>query len=261
MPKNSRRFATPLTGFCFFAFLLFSCNPEAKQPVSNASNTPDSLNQNTHMKNQSLLNDPLKSYIDSIQPEISRIAPERKQRLQEIAQFVEDQQAEGLPVNLTFICTHNSRRSHMSQIWAAVAAFCYGVDGVVAFSGGTEATAFNPRAVAAMERAGFNIQNPGGENPHYLVSFSEKSPALECFSKTFDDPFNPKQHFAAVMTCSEADKNCPLVPGASGRISIPYQDPKEADGTAEETTRYDERCAQIAAEMLYAFSQVESRKN
>lgn len=225
MPKNFRRYATALTGFCFFAFLLFSCNPEAKQPVSNASNTPDSLNQNTHMKNQSLLNDPLQSD-PFIQPEISRIAPERKQRLQEIAQFVEDQQAEGLPVNLTFICTHNSRRSHMSQIWAAVAAFCYGVDGVVAFSGGTEATAFNPRAVAAMERAGFHVQNPGGENPHYLVSFSEKSPALECFSKTFDDPFNPKQHFAAVMTCSEADKNCPLVPGASGRISIPIRIPK-----------------------------------
>ncbi|MBK8877918.1 MAG: protein-tyrosine-phosphatase [Haliscomenobacter sp.] len=198
--------------------------------------------------------------MDSILPEISRITPERKQALSQIARFVEEQKKAENPVNLTFICTHNSRRSHMSQIWASVAVFCYGIDGVEMYSGGTEATAFNPRAVAAMDRAGFRIQNPGGENPHYLVVYSDQSAALECFSKTYDDPFNPKQHFAAVMTCSEADKNCPLVAGASDRISIPYEDPKEADGTPEETARYDERCAQIAAEMFYVFSQVNTGK-
>ncbi|MBK6947106.1 MAG: protein-tyrosine-phosphatase [Haliscomenobacter sp.] len=198
--------------------------------------------------------------MDSILLEISRITPERKQALSQIARFVEEQKKAENPVNLTFICTHNSRRSHMSQIWASVAVFCYGIDGVEMYSGGTEATAFNPRAVAAMDRAGFRIQNPGGENPHYLVVYSDQSAALECFSKTYDDPFNPKQHFAAVMTCSEADKNCPLVAGASDRISIPYEDPKEADGTPEETARYDERCAQIAAEMFYVFSQVNTGK-
>jgi arsenate reductase len=39
------------------------------------------------------------------------------------------------------------------------------------------------------------------------------------------------------MTCSEADKNCPIVLGALDRISLPYNDPKEADGTPEEAAR------------------------
>jgi arsenate reductase len=58
------------------------------------------------------------------------------------------------------------------------------------------------------------------------------------------------------MTCSHADKNCPTVTGASLRIPITFEDPKAADGTAKEAATYDKRSAQIAREMLYAFSLV-----
>ena len=80
-------------------------------------------------------------------------------------------------------------------------------------------------------------------------------PAERCWSKKYDDAPNPQQDFCAVMTCSEADKNCPIVFGALDRISLPYNDPKEADGTPEEAARYDERCLQIAAELWYVMQQ------
>ena len=158
---------------------------------------------------------------------------------------------------LTFICTHNSRRSHLSQLWAATAAAWYGVDHVKTYSGGTEATAFNPRAVASIKRSGFQVETPDEEkNPHYSVKFAESAPAQECFSKKFADPFNPQKDFAAVMTCSQADKSCPLVRGAELRVSLPFVDPKEADGTPEEAATYDARSKQIGTEMFYLFALV-----
>ncbi|MEM9731475.1 MAG: protein-tyrosine-phosphatase, partial [Myxococcota bacterium] len=130
------------------------------------------------------------------------------------------------------------------------------VSGVAVFSGGTETTAFNPRAVAAMERAGFVIETPGGENPRYLVSYADGAEPIACFSKVYDDPVNPSEGFAAVMTCSSADEACPVVQGAAERVSITYEDPKASDDTPEETDTYDARCRQIATEMLFVFSRV-----
>lgn len=187
---------------------------------------------------------------------MKNIPADRRERLKEIAAFIRRQLDAGKPARLTFICTHNSRRSHLGQIWAAAAAHYFGLENVETFSGGTETTAFNPRAVAAIRRAGFRVEAPGGDNPRYLVHMADEAPPLICFSKKFDDPFNPREDFAAIMTCSDADQNCPLVPGAGFRMPITYDDPKEADNTPEETHRYDERCRQIAAEMFFLFSRV-----
>ena len=205
----------------------------------------------------------LSKYIDSAVAEMDAIPRERKDKLKEIADFVRSRIDSNETANLTFICTHNSRRSHLGQIWAAAAASYYGIeDGVATFSGGTEATAFNPRAVAAIERAGFKVVNPGvenplyGNNPHYEVTYAEDGKVLECFSKKYDDPFNANENFAAIMTCSEADEACPYIPGANLRAPITYVDPKESDGTEQEAATYDARCRQIATEMLYMMSQV-----
>jgi arsenate reductase (thioredoxin) len=184
-------------------------------------------------------------------PAVAIIPAERKESLDLIAAFVKERKAAGASADLTFICTHNSRRSHLSQLWAATAAWAYGLDHVRTYSGGTEATAFNPRAVAAVERAGFSVVKPEGKNPRCEVSFTtERAPEI-CWSKTYSDPANPQKDFCAVMTCSQADAACPLVYGALERISLPYDDPKAADGTPEEAARYDERCLQIAVEMFY----------
>jgi len=184
------------------------------------------------------------------------ISDSRKALLEEVAAHVSSRRKAGEDAKLTFICTHNSRRSQMGQLWAAAAAAHFGIDGVYTYSGGTEVTAFNPRAAAAVQRAGFVVNDPGGDNPHYLVTFADDRPAVQCFSKTYDDPFNPSEGFAAIMTCSDADEACPVVFGAALRASVQYDDPKSSDGTREESTTYDERCLQIATEMLYLFSRV-----
>lgn len=209
------------------------------------------------MKKNSHFYPELKNYIKDLLPEMAGISETRKNSLERVANYIAKKRAAGEEVHLTFICTHNSRRSHFGQIWAATAAAWYGIDRVFTYSGGTEATAFNPRAVAAAERAGFKIKNPGGDNPHYEVSFAENGLVLACFSKTYDDPHNPQSDFAAIMTCSDADENCPFIPGAELRAPITYEDPKAADGTPAETARYDERCRQIAMEMFYLFSRVD----
>jgi protein-tyrosine phosphatase/arsenate reductase len=130
---------------------------------------------------------------------------------------------------------------------------------VKTLSGGTEATAFNPRAVKALQDAGVDISMAdagSGENPVYMVSYAGGQEPLRAFSKKYDTGGNPTSNFCAVMTCSQADKNCPTVAGASLRVAIPYEDPKSYDGTPQEAEMYALRSRQIAREMFYLFSQV-----
>lgn len=201
----------------------------------------------------------LTTYISDLESNFDSIPSNRKKELREVSKYIQLKQDDSRIAELNFICTHNSRRSHLAQIWTEIAAHHYGIQNIETFSGGTEATAFNPRAVAALERAGFEIKNPGGGNPKYMVRFDDESKPMICFSKTFDNPANPDKEFAAIMTCSDADENCPFVPGAEFRKPITYRDPKESDGTEQETAVYDERCRQIATEMFYMVSLINSQ--
>jgi arsenate reductase len=199
----------------------------------------------------------LQPTIDQLTKEFDQIAAHRKETLRELTQFIKSKVNAGQPAYLNFICTHNSRRSHVSQLWAQAAAHHYHVPKVVCFSGGTEATAFNPRAVKAMQEAGFSIKmTKDGNNPIYEVRFADDVEPIIAFSKTYDDPFNYNKDFAAIMTCSHADENCPLIQGASKRIALNYDDPKEFDGTPLEAAKYSERVHEIGREILFAFSQV-----
>jgi arsenate reductase (thioredoxin) len=203
------------------------------------------------------LNPALVTYINAIKPDFATISPERRVQLDKIAAFVQQKVDAGEPVQLTYICTHNSRRSHFGQIWAATAAAYYGVPNVKTYSGGTEASAFNPRAIAACTRAGFVVTKTSeGTNPVYAVGYATDREPIQAFSKKYDDPANPQTNFCAVMTCSQADAACPIVKGAAARVATPYEDPKAFDGKPEETAQYDERCRQIATETLYVFSKV-----
>lgn len=194
----------------------------------------------------------------SFEPAVADLPQERRAALDRIAAFVRERREASEPARLTFICTGNSRRSHMAQLWAAAAARYRGIDGVETYSGGTEPSAFNPRTIAALERSGFVVEPQGeiGDNPRYRVAYADGVAPVEAFSKRYDDPVNPKEAFVAVMTCDEADQDCPFVPGAALRVSLSYEDPKIADGTPGEAARYDERSRQIATEMLYLFAKV-----
>jgi len=199
----------------------------------------------------------IRRYVDDRIAEFHLIPQERQQELREMTRYVASCRQAAQPARLTFICTHNSRRSHLSQIWAAVAASFYGIPGVETFSGGTEATAFAKPALAALRRAGFVINSPEAKNPHHVLQYQVMGRPLICFSKVYNEPPNPESGYCAVVTCHHADVNCPVVFGAASRIKVQYEDPKISDGTPAEAATYDERCRQIAREMLFAFSHVE----
>ncbi len=200
----------------------------------------------------------LMQYLAEATSRFDMIPSDRKVELAKVADYIRERLSKSKQAELTFICTHNSRRSHLSQIWAQVAAEFYGLKGVATYSGGTEATAFNPRAVAAMQRCGLKIvaDDPAASNPRYSVFTSDSASPQVCFSKAYGDAPNPSSDYCAVMTCSQADDACPLVMGCDLRMPIRYEDPKVADDTEFEAQRYDERSAQICGEMLYMMSLV-----
>ncbi len=202
--------------------------------------------------------DKLQDYCESLIKEFDQIPEARKAKLQLLGDYIVTTQKEQEDTKLVFICTHNSRRSQFAQIWALAATQYYGIENIKTYSGGTKATAFNIRAINALKRAGFkvDIKENNSDNPKYLISDGGSFSSYPMFSKKFHDPFNPEREFCAVMTCSQADGACPFISGADERISIPYDDPREADGTNEEKGKYDERCRQIAREMFYVLDYV-----
>lgn len=185
------------------------------------------------------------------------IAIDRKQILQPLIDYMQSKVNSKQEINLNFICTHNSRRSHLAQIWAQTMAYYYQINKVNCFSGGTEATALFPMVVKTLEYYGFKFEIVSGiKNPKYNINYAENEEPLIGFSKTYDDAFNPISQFAAIMTCSQADAGCPFIAGAEKRIPITYDDPKMFDNTPQQTQKYKERSIQIATEMKYVFSQI-----
>lgn len=192
--------------------------------------------------------DSIHRYIDNLENICEPINAHRKAQLQELAQVINLKEEQ----NLIFICTHNSRRSHFAQIWMHIVCQQLGLGKRIdSFSGGTEATAVNPRTIAALRRIGFLISHEDAKNPHYRISFSSEDSEIVSFSKEYSHSSNPQRDFIAIMTCDEAAESCPVVAGAAVKINLSYQDPKEADDTNRETSIYDARCATIAQEMFY----------
>ncbi|WP_205728754.1 arsenate-mycothiol transferase ArsC [Flavobacterium ranwuense] len=187
------------------------------------------------------------------------IATERKTTLQPLIDFIQNKVTNHQEVRLNFICTHNSRRSHLSQVWTQTAASHFNIKNVFCYSGGTEATALFPMVAKTLEQSGFKIKTiAAGNNPIYVIKYAENEHSIIGFSKTYDDDFNPKSEFAAILTCSQADGGCPFIAGAEKRIPITFEDPKAFDNTPQQAEKYQERSLQIATEMFYIFSQIKS---
>ena len=202
------------------------------------------------------MNSKIKSLCEQLSQQFDSISLERKLLLDKISTFIQGKKDANLPIQLVYVCTHNSRRSHFGQIWAAVAADYYEVKNVTTFSGGTEATAFNPNAIHALVGLGFDINTSDiSSNPMYNVDFGGSKSSV-CFSKVYDDSSNPSSNFAAIMTCGDAEENCPFIPGVELRIGTTYDDPKAFDGTELQNEKYTERALQIGLETLYVFSKI-----
>ena len=185
------------------------------------------------------------------------ISDERKVVLLPLVNYIQEKVNAGESIRLHFICTHNSRRSHLSQIWAQTMAYHVGLKNVSCYSGGTEATAIFIKVLETLTLQGFQVLRlSGNENPVVAVKFAANENPILCFSKTYDHPFNPSTQFGAVMTCSNADEGCPIVVGSEARFPIKYDDPKAYDGTPLQTEKYAERSLDIAREMWWVFSQI-----
>ncbi|WP_431107137.1 low molecular weight phosphatase family protein [Winogradskyella poriferorum] len=188
------------------------------------------------------------------------ISEERRTILQPLIDFIQAKVDAKQIINLNFICTHNSRRSHLSQAWAQATGSYFGIENLFCYSAGTEATALFPVAAKTLGNSGFKVETLSqGENPIYSIKYSENQHPIIGFSKTITSGFNPKSGFAAIMTCSSADQGCPFIAGAEKRIPVTYEDPKVSDGTPQQAEKYEERSNQIATEMKFIFSQIKNK--
>jgi len=182
------------------------------------------------------------------------ISIERQKVLTPFREFVQQKLKEKKHLRLNFICTHNSRRSHLAQVWAQTIAIYFKLKDVYCYSGGTEATALNQNIIDSLKFTGFRIEKlSSNENPVYSIKFKDNVHPVIGFSKKFDALFNPQSRFVAVMTCSDADENCPFINGAETRFALNYQDPKLFDNTPQQNEKYLERTNQIANEMYWVF--------
>ena len=189
--------------------------------------------------------------------DVQSISEERKAVLQPLIDFIQQKVNDRQDININFICTHNSRRSHLSQVWAQVASAHFNIPNVHCYSGGTEETSLFPKVAETLTNQGFNIfKIADTNNPVYAIKYSDNALPVIGFSKKYDSPFNPVSAFTAIMTCSQADGGCPFIAGAEKRIPITFEDPKISDNTPKQSQVYAERSLQIATEMVYVFSKV-----
>ncbi|MBU2995869.1 protein-tyrosine-phosphatase [Cellulophaga baltica] len=204
--------------------------------------------ETTHFSN-------INTIVAKLQPQ--EISEERKAVLQPLVDFIQVKVSNNATIRLNFICTHNSRRSHLSQVWAQAIAHYFGIKDVFCYSGGTEATALFPKVAETLTNSGFSIEKLSNtDNPVYSIKYTTNEAPIIGFSKRFDDTFNPQSEFAAIMTCSSADQGCPFIAGAEKRIPITFDDPKAFDNTPQQTEKYQERSIQIATELFYVFSEI-----
>ena len=197
----------------------------------------------------------IENVIKNFKPE--SIKPQRKETLRPLIDYIQNKVLNLQEIRLNLICTHNSRRSHLAQVYAQTAAFYYNIGNVFCYSGGTEATAMFPVVAKTLEKQGFKIKTISeGSNPVYTIKYDANEHPIIGFSKTYDDDFNPQNNFIAILTCSQADGGCPFIAGAEKRVPITFEDPKAFDNTPQQAEKYEERSMQIATEMFYVFSQI-----
>lgn len=187
----------------------------------------------------------------------STLDENRKNLLLKIADcIVETYQKSKDQVSINFICTHNSRRSQLGQVWTYFAAHYFDLN-ITAFSGGTEVTAFNRNTVRTLKSVGFTFQVEefSHQNPVYQVSFEGTKDYILGFSKTFDHHIN-EAPYIAITTCDSADQNCPYIAEALHRFHLPYTDPKASDGTPEQEATYLKTNGEVASELYFLFMKV-----
>ncbi len=203
------------------------------------------------------MDESVKLFINEVKLEFDQINPNRKKELSFLAELIHEELKKMSCCKVMFICTHNSRRSQLAEFLLRIVAHDKGINGLETFSGGTEATSFNYRMVNALDSFSFNFDQTNDiSNPKYSFLSNHKELNQVMFSKVYDDSSNPQSNYIAVMVCDHADQNCPIVSGASHRISLPYVDPKNSDDTPQEVDAYVNKIEEMGREMLYLCEEI-----
>ena len=200
----------------------------------------------------------VKSFFENAEKNVT-INNERKALLKSIADFMIEELSDRDKLNINFICTHNSRRSQISQVWAFYAAEYFDLP-INAFSGGTETTAFHRNTVKTLQNVGFNfnVENFSHQNPKYSIGFKGSDKTILGFSKKYDDEAN-EYPYIAITTCGHADENCPFIADALKRFHLPFVDPKSSDNTPLQKEKYLATNQEIAAEIFLNFKEVSNK--
>lgn len=112
-------------------------------------------------------------------------------------------------LKVLFLCTENACRSQMAE--GLINHDLYSQ--VKASSAGVRATWVNPRAIQVMAELGIDISQQR--------------------SKSMDE-FSAEQFDLAITLCDQAQKQCPMFPGATRLIHMGFPDPAQASGTEAE---------------------------
>ena len=199
----------------------------------------------------------LKEYIKTIFKNIDMgLEKNRKDKLVKLAQVIKRNHEQKNIVKIIFICTHNSRRSQFSQVWAYISSLYFKLDFIKPFSGGTEIDTVNLNVINSLISSGLKIEKTHKGKAIYLLKSFKKDKGINLYSKVYNSKLNPSKHFIAIMTCSDADQMCPVIKGADKKVSLPYSDPRVADNTGLEKEVYNQTCSIIAKEMFYLMKQV-----
>tara|TARA_Y100001970_G_C14172891_1_gene825181 strand:+ start:114 stop:776 length:663 start_codon:yes stop_codon:yes gene_type:complete len=208
---------------------------------------------------KTIMNRVIQEYINNLIKNFDEIINIRKSVLLNVSKYINENILKNQKVNLMFICTHNSRRSQLAQVWSYVAFNYYKLEKIKVFSGGTEVDKFNSNAIYSLINAGLIIKKINKNE--FLVKTCQQEKGLKCYSKQYNSENNPKNNFIAIMTCSDADKKCPVLKGANKKIVLPYKDPKVSEGLENEKKTYDQSCFYIAKEMFFIMKNVKRRLN
>jgi len=146
--------------------------------------------------------------------------------------------------NIVFLCTHNSRRSQLCQVWGIILSKIYNID-LKFNSAGTEKTEVNKNILYCFSHIGLEVK--GNKIIYEDLSISLHSKLL--------DEIQPNK-FISIMTCSDAEKSCPSDSRSIKNISMTYQDPKVFDYKEKEKDEYLKTSKLIAKELNYVLKKL-----
>lgn len=245
--------------------------PKAPNPLTAAKEAGPQMEVS---KSRALLLAGVRTHLDTLAAQVDRMDPGRRAAAMKLSNAIVSRFRPGTTLPVIVVCTGNSRRSIMGAAFGNASATNEGLNDIRFYSGGTEPSSFNTRTVSTLRSVGFEIAETGElvtagavgiANPIYLLSWGRsKQPVASVlgvkeFSKPYSHSENPQSGFIAVVVCDRADAQCPIVAGAVERISMPFADPKSADGTPSEAITYAASRDAIGTAMLFALSEARRR--